>query len=278
MVRLTARHLRAGTVPVLGLLVVALCLGSARAQFNPPPQNPFMPPGGPQQPGGFNGRMPGMGGPLFENVWTCGKCGREIGRGNFPPATCPYCGVRLINGIGPADPKYNNGNQPAPNNGAMMPPNNPNPGMMPGMMPPNNQNSGQVPPNGQPNNPNPGVMPGMQPNDPAGPQGGVQAQGAPVPPPGPAVMPPAGNDPPGLEDPPAAENVAAGGLGADTRGATAPGSRLPLPVRVFIGFAALLAAMVVLVVGGIVVYNLAVNNSVEPVARPRKRRRLAEVD
>ena len=277
MVRLTARHLRAGTVPVLGLLVAALCLGPARAQFNPP-RNPF------QQPGGFHGRMPGMGGPIFEKVWTCGKCGREIGRGDFPPANCPYCGVRLINGIGPADPKYNNGNQPAPNNGGMIPPNNlqpnnPNPNPMPGMMPPNVQGSGQMPPpNGQGNNPNPGMMPGMAPNDPAAPQGGVQAQAAPVPPPAPALMPPPGNDPPAFENPPAAENADAGGFAADTGGATTSGSRLPLPVRVFIGFASLLAALVLVVVGGLVVYNLAVNNSVEPVARPRKRRRLAEVD
>lgn len=38
--------------------------------------------------------------PRFENVWTCGKCRREIGTGAFPPATCPHCGVRIINGVG----------------------------------------------------------------------------------------------------------------------------------------------------------------------------------
>src|SRR5262245_54198814 len=125
MVPLFARHLHAGTVPALGLLVAALCLGPAQAQ--------------PPRPPGFNGQMPGTGGPLFEHVWPGGKGGKEVGRGNFPPAQCPYCGVRLVNGVGQADPQYNNGNQPAPNNGGQGQP-NPNPAMMP----PNNQNSGMM--------------------------------------------------------------------------------------------------------------------------------------
>jgi hypothetical protein len=251
MVRLTTRQLRLGVVPALAFVVAALWVAAAQGQMRPPH--------GGSNGGGFQGRMPGMGGPLFENVWKCGHCGKEVGRGNTPPASCPYCGVRFINGFGPSDPQYNNGNQPAPNNGAMPPnsgqSNNPNPNPMPGMMPPNNQNSGQAP------------------------QGGVQANAAPVQPPGQAALPPVVNEPPAFEDPPAAENVAAGGFQGGTGGGrSASGSRLPLATRVFIGVAAILAALVLLVVGGIVVYNVAVNNAAEPARRPRKRRRLAEVD
>lgn len=48
---------------------------------------------------GFSG-----GGSRFESVWTCGKCRREVARGNHshPPANCPFCGVRLVNGFGSA--------------------------------------------------------------------------------------------------------------------------------------------------------------------------------
>src|SRR6476646_1382902 len=105
MVRLTARHLREAVLPALPFLVAAFWVAAAQGQLRPPH-------GGGSGGGGFNGRMPGMGGPLFETVWTCGKCGKEIGRGAFPPSQCPYCGVRLINGVGPADPQYKNGNQP----------------------------------------------------------------------------------------------------------------------------------------------------------------------
>jgi hypothetical protein len=259
MTRPFARRLRAGTVPALGLLAAALCLGPAQAQMRRPP--------------GFNGQMPGTGGPLFEHVWTCGKCGREIGRGNFPPATCPYCGVRLVNGIGPADPQYNNGNQPAPNNGGPMAPNNPqlnpNAGMMPpndqgsGTMPPNNQNSGMMPPNNQHS-----MMPGLQPNNQAGaPPAGVQAN--------------PGDVPPALEDPPQAPANAAGDENDEgAKNFTPPAPRLARPVRVLIGLAALFAALVLVVVGGIIVYNLIAANTAEPDDRPRRRRRrrMAEVD
>ena len=262
MVRPFARRLRAGTVPALGLLAAVLCLGPAQAQMRRPP--------------GFNGQMPGTGGPLFERVWTCGKCGREIGRGNFPPATCPYCGVRLINGIGPADPQYNNGNQPAPNNGGQMMPNNPQLNPNAGVMPPNNQNSGMMPPNNQgsgmmpPNNQNsmmPGMMPGLQPNNQAGAApAGVQANPA--------------DGPPALEDPPAAPVNAAGDENdEDAKNVTLPAPRLARPVRVLIGIAALFAALVLVVVGGIIVYNLIAANTRESEGRPRRRRRrMAEVD
>jgi hypothetical protein len=59
--------------------------------------------------GGPFGPPGGFGGPKFESVWKCGKCQREIGTGAFPPATCPHCGVHLINGMG-------NGDKPARDN------------------------------------------------------------------------------------------------------------------------------------------------------------------
>ncbi len=155
-------------VMVLGSAVLAagLVLDGVQAQpgFRPPappvfrpPTPPGMNPGNPfpNNPGFKPPQMPGVGGPIFKNVWTCGKCGREIGEGAFPPATCPYCGARLANGIGPADPKYG-GN---PNAGA-------NPGMPAG-------------PPGMPNMPN---MPGI-PNTPPAQQPDVNV-------PGPGINPP----------------------------------------------------------------------------------------
>ena len=32
--------------------------------------------------------------PSLERVWTCEKCGKEVGRGNYPPSSCQHCGVR----------------------------------------------------------------------------------------------------------------------------------------------------------------------------------------
>lgn len=75
----------------------------------PQPPRPGMP-GGPDRPGAPSGPFGppgGLGGPMF--VWKCGKCQREIGTGAFPPATCPHCGVHLINGMG-------NGDKPARDN------------------------------------------------------------------------------------------------------------------------------------------------------------------
>src|SRR5205807_10384471 len=119
-----------------------LVFDGAQAQpgFRPPSPPVFRPPTPPGMPGmnpgnpfpnnpGLNPpQMPGAGGPIFKHVWTCSGCGREIGDGAFPPATCPFCGAHLVNGIGPADPKYR-GNPDAGANPGM-----PNmPGMNPGM-------------------------------------------------------------------------------------------------------------------------------------------------
>lgn len=75
-----------------------------------------MPPSGISGIRGVSGGMPG---PRFESVWTCGNCRKEVARGNFsrPPANCPHCGVRLVNGVGPS----------TPNNPPKMPPMNPSP-------------------------------------------------------------------------------------------------------------------------------------------------------
>jgi DNA-directed RNA polymerase subunit RPC12/RpoP len=59
-------------------------------------------------------------------VWKCSKCGKEVarGEGSHPPANCPYCGTRLLNGFGPSTTTPN-----APRGGAQ--PLNPPPGTMP---------------------------------------------------------------------------------------------------------------------------------------------------
>lgn len=84
--------------------------------FQPPGGNPgFQPPGGNVGgvPGGFQGGNPGgvpggnpggfQGGvPMMTKVWTCGKCGAQVGIGENKPniSRCPHCGVRLGSGGG----------------------------------------------------------------------------------------------------------------------------------------------------------------------------------
>jgi DNA-directed RNA polymerase subunit RPC12/RpoP len=70
--------------------------------FNPAPPNatPPMNQPGMNQPGMNPGGVPNNG-PMFENIWTCGKCGKELGRGlSAPPDRCPHCGAHIINGVG----------------------------------------------------------------------------------------------------------------------------------------------------------------------------------
>ena len=144
----TPVRIRGAIIAVFSLLALALVLPSVSAQLRPPgsPQQPPtfpqpMPPGGniPGS-GNFTGTRPG--GSMFERVWTCGKCGKEIGRGNFPPGTCQFCGTKLINGIGGGDKPIGGGTNPG------MPGTNP---AMPGMNP------------GMPTTPNPAMPPVVQP-------------------------------------------------------------------------------------------------------------------
>jgi hypothetical protein len=110
--------------------------------FQPPPPPPFGNPGNPKPPGFGNG-------PLFEKVYTCSKCGKELGRGNVQPAlqNCPFCGVNFINGTGPIF-------QPPPMNNVppTVPPNMPPP-VPPGNNIPVNNVPNQVAPHPAPNQP-----------------------------------------------------------------------------------------------------------------------------
>jgi hypothetical protein len=71
--------------------------------INQPPRPPIFQPPPINQPPIFQPppiNQPPINPPRFENIWSCGKCRRDIGTGAFPPATCPHCGVRIINGVG----------------------------------------------------------------------------------------------------------------------------------------------------------------------------------
>jgi hypothetical protein len=152
----TSSMLRTTCLLGAGLLGIAASwflfgeLSPAQAQPGFPPRPPIMPPGGiphPPMPGNpFGQNNPGGGfgprGPLFESVWKCGKCGQEAGRGDLPPANCPHCGVRFVNGFGPSNGPGNGGDMP------MNPPTKPPGGNNPGMVnppPANNPDSGMRP-------------------------------------------------------------------------------------------------------------------------------------
>ncbi len=89
---------------------------------------------------------PGMGGNFggggLVKTWTCGRCGRNLGTGDFPPAQCPGCQARIINGIGGPQ---NMGN---PNPPGMPPPNFNPPINNPVVMPPVNNPNFNTPPAG----------------------------------------------------------------------------------------------------------------------------------
>jgi DNA-directed RNA polymerase subunit RPC12/RpoP len=226
---------------LLGIAAFWFLLGElapVSAQPGFPPRPPFMPPGGIHPPGspfgqnnpggGFGPHMPS--GPMFETVWTCGKCGREVGRGNgLPPGSCPYCGVKFINGFGPSNP---------PANGGMPPMNPPNGSMPPGANP------------GAPNNPDAGAAPQ-----------------------GPVTLPPAPRDesePMTLPEAPPSTPPATG---------TNTGSQSFTPVfsaKLVLGGLALVAALVLVGVAGVVVLiNMNSNNAPTP---RRRRRRVDDFD
>jgi hypothetical protein len=240
MVPLTARRVRPALVPALALLAVALWLGSARAQFRPPGMGGS---GGARPPGMGGGPM---GGPLFEHVWKCGKCGQVVARGNSPPpSSCPFCGVKFINGFGPADPNIGGG------------------GGNPNTMPPANGNSGAMPPM-QPNNPaNPPMNPPAQQPDAAPPaRGGSQA----LPPAQPPLAP--------LQDPPLFDPGAAPPVVPPAMSSSSSTGRIPLAIKIGLGLGAVLAALILVAVGVLIVYNLMAANQDDPAtSRGRKRRR-----
>jgi hypothetical protein len=230
------QRLRCGFTAAIALLAVGLCAGPSLAQPRFP-RPPIGPPQMPQAPNPFNPNRPGLGGPLITHVWTCGKCGKEIGTGNFPPANCPFCGVRLINGIGPANPNGGgNGNMQPPTNNQPRVPNNPG-----------NPN----PPDAPNDNPPPIVLqPDVEPNPP------------------PVENPPrVGNfPPPHPQGGPNTPDL------SDTNLASASNGR-NFMTKVVLGVGAVLVALVVIGVGvGVIVYNItALNRREEPSERPRRR-------
>ena len=131
------------------------------------PDRPGAPGGGGM--GGPFGPPGGFGGPRFENVWKCGKCQREIGTGAFPPATCPHCGVHLINGMG-------NGDKPARDNpgGFNAMPGGPAPGPQAGAVDDGRGPAPLAPPafGGGAPAPQAGQIPGIGDADPVGQNGG----------------------------------------------------------------------------------------------------------
>ncbi len=117
--------------------------------------------GVPTPPAGIVGGIGGggiLGGPREQYI--CDNCGKVVGQGNFQlrdaPSSCPFCGVRFINGgRGRGGPPPGNPGVTPPGNPGMQPPFNPGNGVPP-VMP----NPGFPPNAGQPANP------GFQPANP----------------------------------------------------------------------------------------------------------------
>jgi DNA-directed RNA polymerase subunit RPC12/RpoP len=206
------------------------------------PRGPFGPGGMPRGPFGPGGmpRPPMPGGPHFKSVWKCSRCGHVLGEGSQKPA---------LTSCPYCGARFINGTGPfiPPQGGGNPAPNNP---VVP---PPSN-------PPAQPNNP------GIIPQDPPAPPGDA------------------------LRDPPAANPTPPGPLnGNESRSAQSQPATPPTPsrglsvstqVKIVLGLAAVLAALVLAAVAGIVVYNMVVRNAATADEdRPRRRRRrTAEVD
>jgi hypothetical protein len=227
---------------LLGIAAVCFLLGDVspvHAQPGFPPRPPFRPPGipNPPMPGNpFGQNNPGGGfkppGPLFETVWVCGKCGREVQRiqDGPPPSSCPHCGVKFRNGFGPANPPANGG---------------------PPMNPPN----GLAPP--ADNNPQ-----GPNPAGPNNPDGGAAPRG-------PRTLPFEPQDeaePVKLPDPPPPASPSSAGSSSGSQSFTPVFS----PKLVLGGLALVAALVLVGVAGAIVLINMNSNNSPPP--RRRRRR------
>lgn len=104
--RWTPRGMRIGLMAAFAIpTMIILLAGSLQAQFRPPQPPPPIPRPPIPQPPPFQPPViqpPKI--PTIERIWTCSKCRAEIGRGAFPPGTCPNCGVRIINGVGGPNP------------------------------------------------------------------------------------------------------------------------------------------------------------------------------
>jgi DNA-directed RNA polymerase subunit RPC12/RpoP len=88
---------------------------------------------------------------LFEHVWTCSHCGKELGRSSSgidrpPYDSCPYCGAKFMNNIGGKFQRP--GSSFRPSDGGPPPSHQQPPG---GFAPPSNSGGPGAPPNsGQP--------------------------------------------------------------------------------------------------------------------------------
>lgn len=241
---------RVGLLGVAAVLVAGLVVPSVLAQF---------PRGGPIGPNpGMRPQMPDApGGPQFEKVWTCTGCGKEIGRGNFPPSTCPHCKATIINGIG-------NGDKPAqPDHGGF--------GRQPGQM-----------------QPNPGVVPG----GPPGGYGGMNQQPVPVAPVEPEMVIPRPNpggdfNPPGGWQP--ANNPQGGANPLPTPGwQTPPASNPPVKKAIDTSWVtgvvfALIAFAALVIIAAAVCWMVFLSNmlrsrTVRRAVNPRRRRRPRRYD
>jgi hypothetical protein len=170
-------------------LSAAFAVGALQAQQggNQGPGGPGMPggPGAPNfpKPPGGNPKNPGGGMGGIQKVWICSKCGKQVGTGMFPPANCPFCNTKFINGVGKGGDRPLGPDNNQPKNPGGGPPGNPN---NPGG-PPGNPNAPNNPgaPQGAPNNPGPGNPapnnPGGIPNNQGGQNNGDNANGGNLP-------------------------------------------------------------------------------------------------
>lgn len=187
-------RVRIGLLGVVAVILGGLVVPSVVAQFPP------VPPRVPSPPGGGRPNIPS--GP--QGVWVCQNCRKEIGTGAFPPDTCPFCKVKIINGVGKGGDRPfapDGGGATPPNQGGFAPPVAPTPqpiGPRGGFVPPGG--GGVVPP-GNPQ-PQPFTPPqqGYGPPNGGGQPGGVQPQPFGQPPP--SYQPPDGGGQPGLEPQP----------------------------------------------------------------------------
>lgn len=112
---------RGAIVGMFALLLTAFTVTEGQSQFRRPsvpspriptprppqlPRMPVIPPVGPSV------------GPRFVDVWSCGNCKTELGRGAKPALdSCPRCGVRFVNGGAGGIPNFRSTPTPLPETG-----------------------------------------------------------------------------------------------------------------------------------------------------------------